>query len=730
MSTHTLVRVIVPGPFDEPFDYLVEGDRPPPGARVRVPFGRGHRVGVVLAWPETAAVDPARLRPITASLDREAILPPDLLALLTWSAGYYHYPLGEVLTALLPAPLRQGRSAVAEPTEHWRITAAGEAALAAGLRGQPARQRLLAAFADAPAGLDRTQLRGISPNYRQPLHALLARDWVEPVDPPTAATAAPITSPPELGAEQAAATQAIAAAADRFQPFLLQGITGSGKTEVYLGAIAACRARGRQALVLVPEIGLTPQLIQRFEARLGGSVAVLHSGLTDRDRLTAWRRAACSEAAVIVGTRSAVFAPLARPGLIIVDEEHDASLKQQDGYRYHARDLAVRRAQQLDIPVVLGSATPSLESLANVERAAYQRLRLDRRAGGATPPALELVDIRRRRLAEGLSAPLREAMQQHLEAGEQVLVFLNRRGWAPTLICDDCAHVANCQRCDARMTVHARDNRLRCHHCGAERAQPTVCPECGSTALVQLGAGTERVEAALQASFPDYPTVRIDRDSTRRRGTLDAGLERIRSGAARILLGTQMLAKGHDFPGVTLVGILDADRGLFGADFRAPEQLAQTILQVAGRAGRAERPGRVLIQSRHPEHPLLQSLIHAGYDAVAAQLLAERRSAGLPPASRMALVRAEAPAAAPPLELLRSAREHLGERRIRDLEFHGPAPAPMERLAGRYRAQLGLLAPRRAPLHRALHELRAWLASSRQARQVRWSIDVDPVEIL
>jgi len=734
MTAPSVVRVAVPGPLDRLFDYLppagCEGAAVEPGVRVAVPFGRGRRTGVVVEANAPPAVDGSRLKRIAQVLDREPVLPPDLLALGLWAARYYHHPPGETLAAMLPASLRRGESPDTDPPPRWRATDTGRAAIDdGGLAGAPVQQRLLALIAADDRGVDQGALKTVAERYHPPLRALADKGLIEPA-PAVSATPRPSVEGPPLNTAQLQAAAAITESLGRFAPFLLHGVTGSGKTEVYLAAIRNTLEAGRQALVLVPEIGLTPQLLSRFAARLGTDIALLHSGLTDLERLAAWRRAARGEARVVLGTRSAVFTPLPEPGLVIVDEEHDPSLKQQDGLRYHGRDLAVVRAQRAGIPVVLGSATPSLETLANVRRGGYTRLALAERAGGARPPTLELVDVRQRRLAEGLSAPLVEAMEAQLTAGGQVLLFLNRRGWAPTLICDDCGWTAECRRCDARMTVHARRARLRCHHCGAERPVPTCCPDCGSEAIVHLGQGTERVEEALAARFPDVEAVRIDRDSTRRRGSLDAKLERVRAGAARILLGTQMLAKGHDFPGVTLVGILDADRGLFGADFRAPEHLAQTVLQVAGRAGRAERPGRVLIQTRNPEHPLLRALVEQGFDAVAEKLLQEREEARFPPAARMALVRAESPHAEAPTACLEAARQHLVACGVTEVEVFGPAPAPLERVAGRYRAQLALQADTRGPLHAALGELRPWLETAKPARRVRWSIDVDPVETL
>ena len=535
-------------------------------------------------------------------------------------------------------------------------------------------------------------------------------------------------SGPALNAEQQQAVAAVSSHWGRFQGFLLEGITGSGKTEVYLHLAQAALAQGKQVLVLVPEIALTPQLVARFRERLPTPVAVMHSALSDGDRHCAWLLARSGEAGVIIGTRSAVFVPWARPGLIIVDEEHDPSLKQHEGFRYHARDLAMLRGHRESVPVLLGSATPSLESLANVQRGQYQRVRLPARAGGAELPRIELLDLRRRFLDEGLAEPLLERMQKHLQQQGQVLLFLNRRGFAPALLCHDCGWVADCRRCDARMTWHARAARLRCHHCGYECSPPPRCPACDS-ALAPQGEGTQRIEAALQRHFPDYPVVRIDRDSTSRKGSLEDALAEIRSGHYRILVGTQMLAKGHDFPDVTLAAVLDADQGLFSSDFRAIERLAQTIVQVAGRAGRGERRGEVMVQTHQPDHPLLRSLIAGGYARFAEVLLEERRMAQLPPYASLALLRAEATEAHWPQAFLSEAYQLLAAQGDARVQLWGPAPAPMERRAGRYRAQLLIQAEQRAPLQAVLRQCLPQLGTLETARRVRWSLDVDPADL-
>lgn len=533
-----------------------------------------------------------------------------------------------------------------------------------------------------------------------------------------------------LNPEQSAAHAQIFAALENFQVLLLEGVTGSGKTEVYLQAIAEVVARGQQALVLVPEIGLTPQFVARFRARLGNQLALAHSGLAEGERLNAWLAARTGEATVVIGTRSAIFTPMPRLGLIVIDEEHDGSYKQQEGFRYSARDLAIRRAQQAAVPVVLGSATPSLESLHNAQAGRYRLLHLSQRTGTAEHPPMHLIDVREQYLREGLSNALLAHMRRHLDAGGQTLLFLNRRGFAPTLLCHACGWVAVCKRCDAHMTLHRAHNRLRCHHCGAERKPETICPECKARDLLAVGQGTERVEEALLEAFPGIGIARIDRDTTRRKGALDKLLDEVHSGAARILIGTQMLAKGHDFPDVSLVAVLNADGGLFSADFRAPEHMAQLITQVAGRAGRAQRPGEVFIQTHQPHHPLLNQLIHGGYRAFARAALDERREAGYPPFGHLAVLRAEAVQAGAAMEFLQEAAVLARNENVSAVELWGPVPAPMERRAGRVRAQLLLQSNTRKPLHTLLRAWAPQLDGLGSARRARWSLDVDPQDLM
>ena len=718
-------KVAVPVPVPDTLDYLPPRRdwKAPPGVRVRVPFGRRRLIGVVMGQGP-AAVETTRLRRVEAVLDEQPVLDRSLLDLVAWASRYYRHPIGEVVAAALPRALRCGRGLVPALPKRWRLCTPADTVRAALVRAP--RQRALAnVLALHPEGLSEPALDAEFPGWRPHARALAAKGLAEAVpDMPAPPVPQP---PPRLNSQQAQAVAQITEAGRGFRVHLLDGVTGSGKTEVYLAAIRHTLEQGRQALVLVPEIGLTPQLLERFRTGLGVPVLELHSGLSDAERHRVWFAARSGRARVVVGTRSAVFVPLREPGLIVVDEEHDPSFKQQEGFRYHARDLAVVRGRQLGIPVVLGSATPSLESLRNVQIGRYLRSVLPRRAGAATPPRFSLVDLRRDRPVDGLSAALEARIRHHLGAGGQVLLFLNRRGFAPVLFCPDCGWGARCERCDARMTFHRADSALHCHHCGRRQAAPSACPACGGASLMPLGTGTERLEIRLRERFPEVSTIRVDRDTTRRKGHLEAALEGARSGRHRILVGTQMLSKGHHFPGVTLVGVVDADQGLYSTDFRATERLAQAVVQVAGRAGRAERPGEVVLQTHLPEHPLLQTLVHHGYARFAQAALEERRAASLPPWRLLAVLRAESASSEAPQALLARVAECTtpGD----EVEILGPAPAPMERRAGRWRAQLLALSSRRAALEIVLD---AWLAALRslpEARRVRWSLDVDPQDL-
>ena len=729
-----VLQVALDTPLRRLFDYLPP-ERPDPlappvpGVRVRVPFGRQRLVGIVMASAATSGLPRERLKPVLEVLDREPVLDGPVLELLRWAADYYHHPVGEVVAGALPKALRLG--APARPvTERWTLTAEGAAAQAAGEPRRAPRQRELLTLLGREDSVDAATLTAQFPNWREAARALLARGWLASSEEviPEAASAARVRGPgPELSDEQAAAVGRIAAGFGGYGTFVLHGITGSGKTEVYLRLIEQVLAAGRRALVLVPEIGLTPQLVSRFAERFDTPMAVLHSGLSDPERLAGWRRAHGGAARLVLGTRSAVFAPVPDLGLIVIDEEHDASFKQHEGaLRYSARDLAVVRAHHAHVPVVLGSATPSLETLQNVASGRYLRLRLERRTAQAQPPHLKLIDLRTSAVRAGIATPAVLALERHLAGDGQALVFLNRRGYAPTLLCTGCGWVAPCRECDARLTVHQGAGRLRCHHCGADQPLPERCPVCGF-AVKAVGQGTERVEETLAELFPRAPIARLDRDVVRRPSDLEAVVRRVASGEARILVGTQMVTKGHDFPNLTLVVVLNADQGLFSTDFRAPERLAQTIVQVAGRAGRGARAGEVLIQTEFPDHPLLRSLLAEGYDGFARTALAERAQAAWPPFARLAALRDSARTAEAALAFLVEARARAGEPR--GVRLLGPVPAAMARRAGRYHAQLLIESRERARLHDFLD---AWLPAVgelRSARAVRWSLDVDPLEL-
>ncbi len=730
-ATPLILRIAVPSPLRLCFDYLppenYDGPQLVPGMRVKVPFGRSILVGILVELAKQAQIETRRLKRALAVLDKDALIPSDILALMHWASAYYHYPVGEVIASALPGLLRQGHAARQRGSTIWLLTAAGNAIDPESLPRAPRQTALLKLLQARSAGLSLAEIT--QGQWRPVLASLLAKGWVEEQES-FAVPARPACEPQHiLNPAQLDAVEAVSAARG-FQAFLLEGVTGSGKTEVYLRLMQDVITAGRQAMLLVPEIGLTPQLIQSLERRFQAPVAVMHSKLNDQERLRAWLMARDGSAAILLGTRSAVFTPLLRPGIFIIDEEHDLSFKQQDGFRYHARDVAVLRAQRAAVPIILGSATPSLESLYNVSQQRYQHLTLPHRAGNAVPPKITLLDVRHQPMQAGLSPSLLTQMTQHLERNEQVLLFLNRRGYAPTLLCHECGWFAACTRCDARMIFYHQQKLLRCHHCGAERHVPQSCPACASTQLLAWGQGTERVEEALTQHFPEIRVVRIDRESTRRKGKMQALLEHVQEGQRQILIGTQMLAKGHHLPNVTLVGILDADHGLFGVDFRSTERMAQLIVQVAGRAGRSDKPGQVIIQTHHPEHPLLRTLITQGYPAFAQAALGERQQAELPPYSSISLLRAEAVQATLPQNFLEQARQQALLIKRKNIQFLGPVPAPMERRAGRYRAQLLLQAGQRAELQRFLAAWIPQLETLPLARKVRWSIDVDAMEMI
>ncbi len=732
-----IARVAVPVPLHRYFDYFLPvhlmSRSLPCGARVRVPFGSRILVGILLdVQPQTDEVLSQRagkgLKEIINLLDDESLFDEQGLKLIRWMAGYYHRPFADVALTTLPVWLREGRALESTATSFFRLTELGSVEV---LTSTAKRQRaLLEALKQQALSLE--QLRSVAQSAAQVLARLQEKGWVERfeqsmfVRPEQGA----LEIGPELEDEQSDAVKTVCQSLGRFHAYLLEGVTGSGKTEVYLRIISEVLERGQQALVLVPEIGLTPQLVSRFEQRFSVPIVTLHSNLTDKQRLQRWTGCRNGEVSIVIGTRSAVFTPMPQLGVIVVDEEHDLSFKQQDGFRYSARDVAVVRANMLGIPVLLGSATPSLESVNNVLLDRYQRLSLTIRAGGASEPSIHMIDMRSEKSTTALSNRLKLEMKQTLEQGHQVMLFLNRRGFAPVVNCFSCGWIASCPRCDCKLTYHQQKNRLRCHLCGFSRALVSSCGRCGSEDLHPLGVGTEKVEAEVSELFAGTEVIRIDRDTVQRKEAFDQKIERVYQGNPLILLGTQMIAKGHHFPQVTLVAMLNVDEALFSPDFRAPERMAQLVLQVAGRAGRAQLPGRVYIQTRAPDSSFFSDLFNQGYAKFSQQLLLERRAAQLPPVSFWVMFRATSRRLTDALNFLQAVKrlaDAASAEGCGQLRVYGPAPDTMEKHHNRYHAHLVFEADSRLVIQRVLTTMVPAIDAENRANRVRWSIDVDPL---
>lgn len=732
---NTYFRIAIPTPLRRHFDYLVpvnfHAKLPLAGVRVRVPFGRQTLVGILLEIVHETDVPLNKMKPVIEILDDMPVFNDELLQLLIWCTRYYHHPIGEVMQNALPVKLRQGAPTQIKGIRRWQLTAEGKQFDLQSLKRATKQIALLGDLKQTNSGLFESQLTERHVGWRPVMKKLQEKGLVECFEENALPIATPTVPAHTLNSDQQyAIDRVLEQQTEGFHAYVLEGVTGSGKTEVYLQIIEDIIKQGKQALVLVPEIGLTPQLLNRFLQRLHGRIAIMHSGLNDEERLQAWLHTQAGSADVIIGTRSAVFSPLLRPGVIIIDEEHDLSFKQQDGFRYSARDLAVKRARDLDIPIILGSATPSLETLYNAQQGRYETLLLPERAGDAKPPTISLLDVRSQKMEHGVSAQLLHKMKEHLARDSQVLLFLNRRGFAPVLMCHECGWHALCPRCDAHMTLHQSNSQLRCHHCGTEQYKPHKCPTCKSDDLLQMGFGTERIEHALKELFPQNEVIRIDRDSTRRKGSMEKILNEINNGKRQILIGTQMLAKGHHFPNVTLVGMLNADHGLYSSDFRASERMGQLILQVAGRAGREEKEGEVLIQTHHADHPLFKPLLKHDYTGFAKTLIEERQQTELPPFTHLALLRAEAVDQQSPMMFLEQARILLEQIGLDDVILLGPFPAIMERRAGRYRAQLLIQANNRKQLQTLFASSITNIENHSAAKKVRWSIDIDPMDLM
>lgn len=721
----SIVNIALPVPMRRLFDYIA--DPIPPGCRVEVVFGRRTLVGVVMSNADSSTVAPDKLKPIEKQLDQTPVLSASLLSLGNWLADYHHHPIGDVISTMLPSAYRKAVEQSENTRALCKLTALGEAQLTVAMRAKK-QQALLSTLSSGAVSLDVLK-RDFSAAI---ISACTQNAWVEQFSEVVApdlewAQAVQLSSKPRPTQEQALAISAMLAHHSSFQPFLLEGVTGSGKTEVYLQVIEPLLVAGKQVLILVPEIGLTPQTVQRFEKRFGLKVGVVHSGLTDNERLLVWQQAREGSLGLVIGTRSAVFTPFKQLSMIIVDEEHDESFKQQDGMRYHARDVAVLRAKRENAGLILGSATPSFESLNNALAKKYQLLQLHQRTGQAQLASPKLVDLRSVQLESGFAPATLNAMNQHLKAGGQVMVFLNRRGYAPGLVCHHCGFVKQCNRCDAPYTVHKSKARLHCHRCDDIAPIASQCEQCGHSDWYSQGVGTEQLEHYLAQAFVDYSCVRIDSDSMRGKRKLASVLDAINQYKHQILIGTQILAKGHHFPRVSMVVVLDVDAALFSPDMRATEKLAQLLTQVSGRAGRENRNGEMWLQTHHPEHALLQDLLHNGYGHFARFGLAERRAAGVPPFAHQTVFRAEANDAQVAEAFLNDIRHTL--ERQKALQVIGPLPATIYKRAGRYRMILIVQAAQRQLVYASIASQLDYIESLPSASRVRWAIDVAPTDL-
>lgn len=722
-----IYQISIPHTSRDHFDYHAEtnGQMPVIGGRVWVPFRRQTRLGLVVG--QGAEHTDIKTKAILSLIDETPVLSQEMLALCRWVSQYYQSPLSEVIPLALPKKYRLGEDRSRPATRYVSLKCPVSDAMAQ-LSQRAHRQRaLIELLAQHQTPLSQTFILANGFQTAQ-INILQSLNLLAVEERPNSLTSRSVRSTEALplNEEQAHAVETIRAHLHAHQCFLLQGITGSGKTEVYLQVIARVLAEGKQVLILVPEIGLTPQLLSRFQSRFQAPMVVLHSNLNDSERQIAWESASQNDAKLVIGTRTAIFTPMPMLGLIVIDEEHDASFKQMEGVRYSARDTALVRAQRANIPVILGTATPNLESLFNGMRQKYTRLVLRQKAMTNMPLQYQILDIRNQTLHHGLAEATIRRIEQHLQAQNQVLVFINRRGFAPILLCHQCGWMADCHACDSHLTLHRQANQLICHHCGRIQSIPRTCKHCKNHALLPVGAGTQRIHEFLTTQFPDTNILRIDRDEVRKKQALEQCLERIHSGDAQLIVGTQMLAKGHHFPRLTLVVVLDADNGFYNQDFRAIERLGQLLTQVSGRAGRAEHQGEVLIQTHLPQHPLLNLLVQEGYDAFAQSLLTARETAGLPPYTHLALIRAQGRSSERVTDFLNTIKHQL---HACDIETLGPAPAPLGRKAGHYRMQLLLKSSARKKLQSTLTDLRGWLTVNKLNQKIRWNVDVDPVDL-
>lgn len=725
-----ILHVAIDKPIRQLFDYLppnnTDNKAIQAGMRINVPFGKHKEmVGIIVKIDHHSHLPSTKLKRANYLIDTTSTLSTNMMTLLLWASGYYHHALGEVMFTSLPLTYRRNKPVTDE--SYWQLTQAGQTALSQ-LSAQAYKQRAILDYCQSMGVASSTEIKTAINNATTTLKTITKKGWLTPTTIPITKTTIRQTSL-NLNHEQQNAVQQITKNLNLHHIYLLDGITGSGKTEVYISLITKTINAGLQTLVLIPEIGLTPQLIQRFRAIFHTKIAVFHSGLSANERQQSWQSAKNGQATILLGTRSAVWLPLKRPGLYIIDEEHDLSYKQQDGFKYCARDILIVRGKHDNVPVVLGSATPALESIHNTNINKYTHLTLRQRAGNATPPNYLLLDIRAKAMVGPLSHLLLDKIKATIAAKQQALIFLNRRGYAIHVICHECAWKMICNRCDKPYTYHKSLDKLICHHCSSHKTNIKNCPSCGKE-LNLFGYGTERIEEILKAECPNANIVRIDRDTTRKKNALNDILDAIHHNQAQIIIGTQMIAKGHHFPNITLSAIVDTDNNLFSSEFRATERMAQLLLQVSGRTGRGNKSGLVVIQTHYPDHPILNDLITNGYTSFSNMILSERKKYQLPPYSHLALLRAEASHIKHAEMFLHDAKQQFITYNQQLVHLLGPTPALLEKIGGRYRMQLLLRAIQRIDLHRHLDHWLSTIKNLKSSHKVRWSLDIDPQEIL
>ncbi|HAZ7572894.1 primosomal protein N' [Legionella sp. PATHC032] len=721
-----IYQVCIPHTNRDCFDYEALDLTPCIGGRVWVPFRNQTRVGIVIKKVCCQQMSHS-LKQITSIIDEKPLVSEDLLELCLWVGNYYQSPLSEVIPLVIPKKYRLGLPCSLPTEDFYQLNLSVEKAKTLISKKAKKQHELIDFLSRQQKGISKQTLKQHGYKEAQ-IAALLACQAINLSQQVTLPTKIPekLSPPLTLNPEQAIAVASILEHIHHYQCFLLQGVTGSGKTEVYLHVIAKILDQGKQVLVLVPEIGLTPQLLSRFTARFNQPITVLHSNLNESERQIAWQLAKEDKVKMVIGTRSAVFTPLPNLGLIIIDEEHDSSLKQMEGVRYSARDTALMRAHLANIPIILGTATPSLETIYNCKQKKYNLLRLTHKAASTTPLHYQLVDLRSQMVQHGLALPTLKIIENHLLQQNQVLVFINRRGFAPVLLCHQCGWMVDCKACDSHLTLHKQAGQMICHHCGLTQRIPVFCNNCQSNELIPVGSGTQRIYEFLSHQFPDTNILRIDRDEVRKKNALNSHLNKINKGEAQLIIGTQMLAKGHHFPHLSLVVVVDADAGFYNQDFRAIEHLGQLLTQVSGRAGRAEHPGQVLIQTYLPDHPLLNLLIQHGYDEFANALLISRQEAEMPPFQFLAVIRAQGKTVNKVAQFLKATKDQIQKHTLTVL---GPAPAPLPRKANQHRMQLLIKSPSRKVLKSSLTQLREWLTMNKLSNGIRWNVDVDPMDL-